>query len=163
MTKTNPLSRAKTDEVSQSGRLRGAVPGMAPYAADAFPLFLFSTNMAWGSLATKTSVQRPIPFNYTIADLFTVLKTAPVSTGNKKFRVGTTTDDDLFFVTGNFKFVSGDSVTTDGGMVRRGSATNLVVTSGSVGTIPQFKLPPTAAVVSNGGSVYGVLVIVPKQ
>lgn len=160
-TRNDPLARAKADEVTWSGRARGAIPGLANYRLDAAYQLFFSTNLVWGSTATRTSKVGPLPFNFKIADVFTILKTAPVSTGAKKFRIGTTTDDDLFFVTGNFKFASGDSVTTDGGMVRRGSATNLIVTAGSVGQIVQFKLPPTAAVVSNAGSVYGVLVLVP--
>lgn len=161
-TKYDPLARAKLDEVAFSGRVSGAMPGLRNLRADAAPQYFFTTNLVWGSTATRTSKIGPIPFNFQIADIFTVLKTAPVSTGNKRFVVGTTTDDDLFFVTGNFKFSSGDSTTADGGSVRRTTATNTQTLTGNAGQILQVKLRPTAAAISNAGSVYGVLVVVPR-
>lgn len=161
-TKYDPLARAKLDEVVFSGRVRGAMPGLANLRADAAPQYFFTTEMVWNSTATRTSKIGPIPFNFQIADIFTVLKTAPVSTGSKKFVIGTTTDDDLFFVTGNFKFTSGDSITTDGGVVRRTTATNVATLEGSAGQQLQVKLKPTSAVTTTDGSVYGVLVLVPR-
>lgn len=159
--KKPPLGRAKADEVNWNGRAAGALPGLRAYTMDANVQLYFSTAMSWGSLATKTTKIGPLPFDFNIVDIFTVLKTAPVSTGNKKFRIGTTTDDDLFFSTMAFKFTSGDSTTS--GVVRRTTASNFILATGRAGQIVQFKLPPTAAVVSNGGSVFGVLAIVPRN
>lgn len=148
---------ALSDQLQHSGREVNNFPGMRGLTLDQHARILTSTNMTWGSTATKTS-RAFVPYNYTIKDIFRHMTTAPVSTGSKKFRVGTTTDDDLHFVTGNFKFASGDTT----GFSRMTTATNFILATGNAGMVLQFKLPPTAAVVSNGGSMYFGVVLVPR-
>lgn len=166
-TRNNPLPRARADEVQQSGRAKGGYPGLGNMALDAMAQVFYTTLLSWNSTATRSTTFAPIPHNFEIADIFTILKTAPVCTAANKIRIGTATDDDLFFVTGNLDaFTSGSSVANGVGnaVVRRTTATNALglATRGLAGMRLKVTLPPTAAVTTVDGDVFGVLVVVPK-
>lgn len=166
-TRNNPLPRTKADEVQYAGRVKGAFPGLGNMAADAVPQVFYTTLLQWNSTATRSTTFPPVPHNFEIADIFTILKVAPVCTAANKIRIGTATDDDLFFVTGNLDaFTSGSSIANGVGnaVQRRTTATNALglATRGLAGMRPKITLPPTGAVTTVDGDLFGVLVVVPK-
>lgn len=162
-----PLPRAKNTEVTRGGRDKAAMPGLGNMTLDATPWFLTTTEMAWHSTATRTWTSAPIPFNFEIADIFTGLRIAPVDSVANRFQVGTATDPDLFFVTGNLVPFASTSPTISGptGIIRRTSATNAVnLNGGTAGMRLRVTLPPTTgAATTTDGAVYGILVIVPRS
>ena len=165
MTRSTPGGQARSVEVTRSGREKAAFPGLGNYALDAIPHVFYTTLLSWGSLATRSTTFPAMPYNFSIVDIFTVLKTAPVDTGSNKIHVGTATDADLFFVTGNLVAFSSTSVVTKGSAETRWTgATNVRVlaTGGKSGMQLKFTLPPVAAVTTTDGEVFGVLVVIPR-
>lgn len=165
MPRSLPGAKARSVEVMRSGREKAAFPGLGNLGMDAIPQVFYTTLLSWGSLATRSTTFPAVPYNFTIVDIFTVLKTAPVDTGTNRIRVGTATDDDLFFVTGNLVAFTSSSVVTKGSsQTRHTSATNALglATRGLSGMQLKFTLPPVAAVTTTDGEVFGVLVVVPR-
>lgn len=165
MPRSTPGGQVRSVEVTRSGREKAAFPGLGNYQGDAIPQVFYTTLLSWGSLATRSTTFPAMPYNFSIVDIFTVLKTAPVDTTANKIRVGTATDDDLFFVTGNLVAFSSSSVVTKGSaQTRWTAATNarLLATGGLSGMQLKFTLPPQAAVTTTDGEVFGVLVVVPR-
>lgn len=165
MARSPSIPRAQAHEVQNSGRVKGAFPGLGNFQADALPQVFYTTMLVWGSLATRSTTFPAIPYNFAIADFFTVLKTAPVDSGTNRIRLGTATDDDLFFVTGNLvAYASGSSVAKGNAQTRWTSATNALkfATGGLSGMQLKMTLPPVAAATTTDGEVFGVLVVVPR-
>lgn len=157
----------RQDQVIQSGLQVQAFPGLAGLRVDQYPHLIMSTELVWGSLATRSS-RRVVPFNFRIVEMMSILRTAPVGSNAKRlFQIGTSTSAGLFFST-KASFNSSSAL----GRKRLMTATDVSTaysanastcsSAGTAGMLFQFTLKPTATVLSTAGSIIGIAVVVPR-